>query len=87
MLSLAHRPWEGEAWYAQLVDFARGMPRKSRLAWEKILRSDPKDTSKMKWAEFDAALRALGFESKARGGSDLEYTPSKFGEVRIFSAK
>ncbi|KAG8700697.1 hypothetical protein FRC08_004552 [Ceratobasidium sp. 394] len=34
----------------------------------------------MKWAEFDSALKALGFESKTRGGSDLEYTPSRFGE-------
>ncbi|KAF8598710.1 hypothetical protein BDV93DRAFT_561099 [Ceratobasidium sp. AG-I] len=85
-LSLMPRPsWEGEAWYPSLVEFAREMPKKSRLAWEKILRSNPKDTSKMKWPEFDAALRALGFESKARGGSDLEYTPSKFGDAQPIS--
>ncbi|KAG8737720.1 hypothetical protein FRC10_007898 [Ceratobasidium sp. 414] len=72
--------WESEEWYAALVTFARGMSKKNRRAWEKILRSDPKDTSKMKWAEFDSALKALGFESKTRGGSDLEYSPSRFGE-------
>ncbi|KAG9118315.1 hypothetical protein FRC07_007233 [Ceratobasidium sp. 392] len=77
--------YESEEWYAELVTFARGMSKKSRRAWEKILRSDPKDTSKMKWAEFDMALKAVGFESKTRGGSDLEYTPGRFGENNIYT--
>ncbi|QRW11441.1 YcfA-like protein [Ceratobasidium sp. AG-Ba] len=73
-------PWESEDWYAELVVFARQMSTKNRRSWEKILRCDPKDRSKMKWTEFDSALKNLGFESRTRGGSDLEYAPSLFGE-------
>ncbi|KAG8732348.1 hypothetical protein FRC12_019307 [Ceratobasidium sp. 428] len=76
--------WESEEWYAELVTFARGMSKKGRFAWEKILRCNPKDTSKMKWADFDMALKAVGFESKTRGGSDLEYTPGRFGDNVCF---
>jgi hypothetical protein len=36
-----------------LTQLAQMMSAKERAAWEKILRSDPKDTSKMKWNAFD----------------------------------
>ncbi|KAH7332603.1 hypothetical protein B0J17DRAFT_152507 [Rhizoctonia solani] len=62
-------------WRLKLTELAKNMSSSQRAAWEKILRCDPKDTSKMKWNMFDKALRALQFKSQARGGSETEYTP------------
>ncbi|CUA76328.1 hypothetical protein RSOLAG22IIIB_06207 [Rhizoctonia solani] len=62
-------------WQVRLAALARALSGRDRVAWEKILRSDPKDTSKMKWNTFDKALKALGFKPQARGGSETEYTP------------
>ncbi|CCO33020.1 hypothetical protein BN14_07088 [Rhizoctonia solani AG-1 IB] len=62
-------------WQLRLTQLAQMMSAKERAAWEKILRSDPKDTSKMKWNAFDKALRALHFKSHTRGGSETEYIP------------
>ncbi|CAE6530098.1 unnamed protein product [Rhizoctonia solani] len=74
--SVCHTPVnEDVEWHPKLAELAKKMSGSQRAAWEKILRSDPKDTSKMKWNAFDKALRALGFKAQARGGSETEYTP------------
>ncbi|CAE6452387.1 unnamed protein product [Rhizoctonia solani] len=62
-------------WQSKLVALAQTMTGRDRAAWEKILRCDPKDTSKLKWNTFEKALRALKFKPQARGGSETEYTP------------
>ncbi|CAE6497484.1 unnamed protein product [Rhizoctonia solani] len=74
--SVCHTPiCDDTEWQPKLAALAQALSGRDRLAWEKILRCDPKDTSKMKWNTFDKALKALKFKSQARGGSETEYTP------------
>ncbi|CAE6441693.1 unnamed protein product [Rhizoctonia solani] len=82
--SVCHTPTNDDSeWQLKLTELAQRMSSKERATWEKILRSNPKDTSKMKWNTFDKALRALHFKSHARGGSETEYTP----DPEYFGAK
>ncbi|CAE6333035.1 unnamed protein product [Rhizoctonia solani] len=74
--SVCHTPTNDDTeWERRLTELAQNMSAKERAGWEKILRCDPKDTSKMKWSAFNKALTALGFKAQARGGSETEYTP------------
>ncbi|KAL5632251.1 hypothetical protein ACGC1H_000299 [Rhizoctonia solani] len=74
--SVCHTPIHDDTeWQLKLAALAQALSGRDRLAWEKILRCDPKDTSKMKWNTFDKALKALKFKPQARGGSETEYTP------------
>ncbi|CAE6526763.1 unnamed protein product [Rhizoctonia solani] len=66
---------DNDDWKYMLTELAKQMTNKDRAAWEKILRCDPKDTSKMKWSAFEKALKALKFKAHTRGGSETEYTP------------
>ncbi|ELU38900.1 hypothetical protein AG1IA_07070 [Rhizoctonia solani AG-1 IA] len=59
--SVCHTPTNDDTeWERRLTELAQNMSAKERAGWEKILRCDPKDTSKMKWSVDSFGLQGSG---------------------------